>query len=97
MSTIPGKPFADADQDRQTWQNVIETAGQGGNIVALTKQLDSYTAFLIPTARQAEYDASDNAKQLKFVNICQRVFQRTSNGETDFLTVFEQEYAIEFG
>ena len=96
IESVPPKNFTDAETDRTTYQNVIETAGQGAAIVARTQNLERYTAFMLPVAREAEYNAATTADKLRFVLVAQRTFQRESNGETDFLTIFEDEYSKEF-
>jgi hypothetical protein len=87
---------AEAEAERIDYQNRIEAAAVGASLVAKKWNLERYAAGIIPVARDAEFEAGDAEIKLRFGLVVQRTFQ-AEGVEGDYLTVFEIEYAKEFG
>lgn len=96
LNGVVRKDFTTADADRVNYQNIIEAEGEGGNLLAVTANLELYEAFIIPFARSAEYTAASAADKIRFLLVSQRTFQREGEPGKDYLTIFEEEYLKEF-
>lgn len=70
----------------------ISNAGQSSAIVAVEGQVCSFFSCIIPTTRQAEFDAGDNDKKNNFATFSAKA-QSPQYQNVDFLTAWEAEYS----
>lgn len=96
ITTIIQDDLATATANASEYNDIITTQGQEANLTAVVANMARYVAFIIPVARQAEYDAADEATRLKFAEVAQNTLQREGK-DGDYLTIFEEEYIKIFG
>ena len=95
ITTIIQKDEATATADASNYNDLITNAGQEAVLVAVVANLARYVAFIIPVARQTEYNNADEATRVRFAKVAQATLQREGK-DGDYLTIFEQEYQNEF-
>ena len=85
-----------ASQQKTAYQEIIDSAGHSDTIVAKDANLLLFAAFIIPTARQAEFDGATQEDQAKFAEVSKNALNRPAT-DGDFVTLFEEEYIKIFG
>ena len=89
LNSIKTSDATGAEADRVTLQTFIDDNNKAGDVIAKIADLKRCTAFIIPVARSAEFDAASEADKIKFCEIATKASRRSSG---TFEQVFEDEY-----
>ena len=96
IKTVVQNTTLDAEAAKVIYQNVIEDAEQGAEIVAVTANLDKAAAIIIPVPRLTEFNSASAVDKVRFVLVAQKSIQALGAAGA-YVELFELEYTKEFG
>ena len=85
LNSIKTSDATGAEADRVTLQTFIDDNNKAGDVIAKIADLKRCTAFIIPVARSAEFDAASEADKIKFCEINEIKFIEYFDGESKLL------------